>query len=150
MSQPTTSGNPSVPSREQSTAHASRAALGVHLRQLDLFGPIRERVHIPQKTVRDTPVDQLYDAFIALLAWRGPVAWSRSMGGGRAAPALQAAFGRTACAEQSVVQEPLDTCRRVARRRSRSWSRRWTRSTASTALATGTTTSSSGRCSTSP
>ena len=28
----------------------------------------------------------------------------------RADPALQAAFGRTACAEQSVVQQTLDAC----------------------------------------
>ncbi len=31
----------------RSTAHASLAALGLKLRQLNLFGPIRERVRIP-------------------------------------------------------------------------------------------------------
>src|SRR3954454_13110682 len=90
------------------TAHASLAALGVKRRQLDLFGPIRERVRVPQKTVRHTPADKLYDALIALLAGaHGLVAINRLL---RADPALQAAFGRPACAEQSVVQATLDAC----------------------------------------
>src|SRR4051794_8802533 len=92
----------------RSTAHASLAALGVRLRQLDLFGPVRERVRIPQKTVRHTPTDKLYDALIALLAGApGLVEINPLL---RAAPALQAAFGRPACAEQSVVQDTLDAC----------------------------------------
>src|SRR5215212_1715351 len=92
----------------RSTAHASLAALGVKLRQLDLFGPIRERVRIPQKTVRHTPADKLYDALIALLAGaHGLVEINHLL---RADPALQAAFGRSACAEQSVVQDTLDAC----------------------------------------
>jgi hypothetical protein len=91
-----------------STAHASLAALGVHLRHLDLFGPIREQVRIEQKTVRYTPTDNLYDAFIALLAGaQGLVAINGRL---RPDPALPAAFGRTACAEQSVVQDTLDAC----------------------------------------
>jgi hypothetical protein len=93
---------------QHSTAHASLAALGVHLRHLDLFGPIREQVHIAQKTVRYTPADKLYDAFIALLA--GAHGLVEINGRLRADPALQVAFGRIACAEQSVVQETLDAC----------------------------------------
>ena len=31
---------------------ASSAALGSHLRQIDLFGPIRDRVKIGQKSVK--------------------------------------------------------------------------------------------------
>ena len=92
----------------RSTAHASLAALGVRLRQLDLFGPVRERVRVPQKTVRHTPADKLYDALIALLAGaHGLVEINHLL---RADPALQAAFGRPACAEQSVVQDTLDAC----------------------------------------
>jgi hypothetical protein len=93
---------------QHSTAHASLAALGVHLQRLDLFGPIREQVHIAQKTVRYTPTDKLYDAFIALLA--GAQGLVEINGRLRPDPALQAAFGRTACAEQSVVQDTLDAC----------------------------------------
>lgn len=93
---------------QHSTAHASLAALGVHLRRLDLFGPIREQVHIAQKTVRYTPTDKLYDAFIALLA--GAQGLVEINGRLRPDAGLQAAFGRTACAEQSVVQDTLDAC----------------------------------------
>jgi hypothetical protein len=105
MSHPTTAAAPVV---RRSTAHASLAALGVHLQHLDLFGPIREQVHIAQKTVRYTPADKLYDAFIALLA--GAHGLVEINGRLRPDAALQAAFGRRACAEQSVVQDPLDAC----------------------------------------
>jgi hypothetical protein len=50
------------------SACASLAAIGVQVRHLDLFGPIREGVHIPQKTVKHTPSDKVYDAFMSLLA----------------------------------------------------------------------------------
>jgi hypothetical protein len=108
MSQPTIPQGASAPAIRRGTAHASLAALGVHLRHLDLFGPVRERVHIPQKTVRYTPTDKLYDAFIALLA--GAHGLVELNGCLRPDPGLQAAFGRTGCAEQSVVQDTLDAC----------------------------------------
>ncbi len=47
---------------------ASLAAVGVKIRELDLFGPVRKTVQIAQKTVKHTPSDKLYDAFISLLA----------------------------------------------------------------------------------
>jgi Transposase DDE domain len=108
MSQLSTSLAASAAAVQRSTAHASLAALGVYVRHLDLFGPVHERVHIAQKTVRYTPTDKLYDAFIALLA--GAHGLVEINGRLRPDPALQAAFGRTACAEQSVVQETLDAC----------------------------------------
>jgi len=84
------------------------AALGVQLRQLDVFGPIRKTVRIAQKTVKHTPIDKVYDAFISLLAGaHGLVEINTRL---RADPALQKAFGRSSCAEQSVVQETLDHC----------------------------------------
>src|SRR6266436_3996398 len=87
---------------------ASLAAIGVKLNQLDLFGPIRTHVQIKQKTVNHTPVDKLYDAFISLLSGaHGLVEINTRL---RTDPALQQAFGRSACAEQSVVQETLDAC----------------------------------------
>jgi hypothetical protein len=90
------------------TTHASLAALGVQLCQLDLLAPIREQVQIPQKQVKYSPFDKLYDCFIALLAGaHGIVEINLGL---RADPALQAAFGRAACAEQSVVQDTLDAC----------------------------------------
>ena len=91
-----------------STPRASLAALGLKLHQLDLFGPIREQVHIRQKTVRHAPADKLYDALITILAGaHGLVEVNTRL---RGDAALQAAFGRTACAEQSVIQQTLDAC----------------------------------------
>jgi hypothetical protein len=87
---------------------ASLAALGVHLQHRDLFGPIRALVKVEQKTVKHTPTDKLYDAFITLLA--GAHGLGEINTRLRSDPALQAAFGRTCCAEQSVVQDTLDAC----------------------------------------
>src|SRR5262245_49396713 len=87
---------------------ASLAALGLHLRQIDLLGPIRDRVKIAQKTVKYTPLDKLQDAFISILAGaHGLVEINTRL---RSDPVLQAAFGRTACADQSVVQDTLNAC----------------------------------------
>jgi uncharacterized protein YggT (Ycf19 family) len=87
---------------------ASLAALGVKLKELDVFGPIRNGVHIKQKTVKHAPTDKLYDALISLLAGaHGLVEVNTRL---RSDLGLQRAFGRTACAEQSVVQETLDAC----------------------------------------
>src|SRR2546428_2746415 len=92
----------------RATAHASLAALGVKLRELDLLAPIQEEVKIAQKTVKFTPFQKLCDCFVGILAGaHGIVEINEGL---RTDPALQAAFGRTACAEQSVIQDPLDAC----------------------------------------
>jgi hypothetical protein len=80
----------------------------VKLRELDVFDPIRKNVRIAQKTVKHTPIDKVYDAFISLLAGaHGLIEINTRL---RSDPALQAAFGRSRCAEQSVVQETLARC----------------------------------------
>jgi hypothetical protein len=92
----------------RTTPRASLAALGAKLCALDLFAPIRQLVRIPQKTVKYTPADKLYDCFIGILAGaKGVADIERVL---RADPALQVAFGRTACAEQSTLQDTLDAC----------------------------------------
>ena len=79
---------------------ASLAAIGVALRQREVFDPVRKLVRIGQKTVKHTPHDKLYDAFIAMLAGaHGLVEINTRL---RADVALQEAFGR----------EPL--CRAIA------------------------------------
>src|SRR6266571_17738 len=98
----------SIPTQHHFTACASLAALGVQIKRLDLFGPIRERVQIEQKTLKHSPIDKLYDAFISLLAGAGGLVEINSRL--RADSALQRAFGRGLCAEQSVVQRTLDAC----------------------------------------
>ena len=88
------------------SACASLAALGLHLTHLDLFGPVRKMVTIPQKTIKYPPVEKLYDALITILAGaHGLVEVNTRL---RSDVALQRAFGRRACAEQSVVQDTLD------------------------------------------
>jgi hypothetical protein len=90
------------------SARASLAAIGVKVRELDVFGPIRQRVQIAQKTVKHKPIDKVYDAFISILAGaQGLVEINPRL---RSDQALQRAFGRSSCAEQSVVQETLDHC----------------------------------------
>lgn len=90
------------------TPQATLCALGLKLRSLKLFDAISERVRIRQKAIRHTPLEKLQDAFIAILAGaHGLVEVNTRV---RADAALQRAFGRQSCAEQSVVQETLDRC----------------------------------------
>jgi hypothetical protein len=44
------------------------AAVGVKIRELDLFGLVRKTVQIAQKTVKHTPSNKLDDACISLRA----------------------------------------------------------------------------------
>jgi hypothetical protein len=90
------------------TARAPLAALGLKLRSLKLFETISEHVHIKQKTIKHTPIEKLTDAFIAILA--GAHGLSEINTRVRSDCAVQRAFGRKDCAEQSVVQETLDHC----------------------------------------
>lgn len=90
------------------TARAPLAALGVKLRSLNIFETISQHVKIKQKTIKHTPVEKLTDAFIAILA--GAHGLSEINTRVRSDRAVQRAFGRRSCAEQSVVQETLDRC----------------------------------------
>jgi hypothetical protein len=93
---------------KQFSSCASLAALGIKLRELKLFEPIEHTVQIGQKTIKDRPTDKLYDALISLLAGaHGLVEINTRL---RADRALQQAFGRSRCAEQSVVQDTLNAC----------------------------------------
>jgi hypothetical protein len=90
------------------TACASLAALGCQLQHLQLFEPIRSQVQIAQKTVLHSPCDKLFDAFITILAGaHGLVEVNTRL---RCDVALQQAFGRTSCADQSTIQDTLNAC----------------------------------------
>lgn len=90
------------------TPCASLAALGCHIRQIKLFDAVCEHVRIAQKTITHTPTDKLYDAFITLLAGaHGLVEVNTRL---RSDPALQEAFDRSACADQSTIQDTLNAC----------------------------------------
>jgi hypothetical protein len=90
------------------TGGASLAAIGIKLAELKLFEPIAQQVQIAQKTIKDRPSDKLYDAWISILAGaHGLVEINTRL---RADVSLQRAFGRSRCAEQSVVQDTLNAC----------------------------------------
>src|SRR5713226_1846012 len=90
------------------TGSASLAAIGIKLAELKLFEPIAQQVQIAQKTIKDRPSDKLSDAFISILAGaHGLVEINTRL---RADVGLQRAFGRSRCAEQSVVQDTLNAC----------------------------------------
>jgi hypothetical protein len=94
--------------REQLSAKAGLVGLGLKVRQLGILEPIEEEIKIRQKTVKYTPYEKLMDALIAILSGaKRQVEVNKRV---RSDPALQAAFGRGGCAEQSVVQDTLDAC----------------------------------------
>jgi hypothetical protein len=75
---------------------------------MDLLAPIKEKVKIAQKTIKHEPLEKLQDALITILA--GAHGLSEINTRLRSYPALQRAFGREACADQSVVQATLNAC----------------------------------------
>jgi hypothetical protein len=90
------------------TPHATLAALGLKLQSLKLFSAVEQTVKIRQKSIKHKPAEKLYDTFVTILA--GAHGLSEVNTRLRSDPALQRAFGRTDCAEQSVVQRTLDAC----------------------------------------
>jgi len=94
--------------KRQFTPRVTLVAIGIHLRRLRLLEPIFQKVRIPQKTVKFSPLEKLTDALITILT--GAHGWVEANKRVRPDPALQQAFGRSGCAEQSVIQDTLDTC----------------------------------------
>ena len=87
------------------TGRASLCALGEYLRRHCFFAPLREQVHIPQKMVRYRPVEKVLDGLLGILCGAKTIA--QSNGTIRLDPAVQRAFGRTGCAEQSTIARTL-------------------------------------------
>lgn len=102
------------------TGRASRCALGEYLRRPCFFAPLREQVQIPQKRVRYRPIEKVLDGLLGILCGAKTIAPSNSTI--RVDPAVQRAFGRTGCAEQSTIArtlqastaETVDPLRRVS------------------------------------
>jgi hypothetical protein len=90
------------------TARASLVAVGEHFQQLQLWAVIAAHVQIKQKVRRHTPLEKLLDCFINMLAGgHGLIEVNTRV---RPDRALQRAFGRTCCAEQSTITDTLDVC----------------------------------------
>jgi hypothetical protein len=69
---------------------------------------LREQVKIPQKTVKYQPVDKLLDALVSMLCGAKTIAQSDVTV--RVDAAVQRAYGRTGCAEQSTIARTLHAC----------------------------------------
>lgn len=94
--------------REQITARAGLVGLGIKVRELGILKVIANQVKIAQKTVKYAPHEKLTDGLITILSGaKGFVETNKRV---RSDAALQVAFGRSGCAEQSVVQDTLDAC----------------------------------------
>jgi len=94
--------------KERFTAYASLCGLGRQVVARRVLKPLTALVQIAQKRVRYSPVDKLKDALLNLLAGgTGVVEVNKLV---RSDVGLQRAFGRTGCAEQSVIQDTLDAC----------------------------------------
>ena len=90
------------------TSRASLVALGLKMEQLKIMETVGHYVTIAQKTIKDSPLEKLTDALITILAGgRGLVEANKRV---RADRALQRAFGRERCAEQSVISETFNAC----------------------------------------
>jgi hypothetical protein len=87
------------------TGRASLCALGEYLRRHCFFAPLREQVQLSQKTVRHRPLDKLLDGLLGILCGAKTIAQSHVTI--RLDPAVQRAFGRTGCAEQSTIARTL-------------------------------------------
>jgi hypothetical protein len=90
------------------TGRGSLCALGESLKRHCVFAPLWEQVKIPQKTVRHRPTDTLLDGLLGLLCGAKPI--SQSHVTIRVDPAVQRAFGRQGCADQSTMARTLRAC----------------------------------------
>ena len=100
-----------IPGKIRTRRFSSRsclAAIGLKINAVKLLDPIKYRVVVLQKCIHYMPFQKLTDAFIAILA--GAHGLHEVNTRVRSDEALQRAFGRDSCAEQSVVQETLNAC----------------------------------------
>ena len=90
------------------SARASLASVGQHMRRLKIWETIECHVQIIQKVRKHKPLEKLLDAFINILAGgHGMVEVNTRV---RPDEGLQRAFGRSGCADQSVISETLNQC----------------------------------------
>jgi len=90
------------------SARAPLVALGLKTQQMGLFRTVGKHVKIQQKVIRYTPLNKLQDAYIAILAGaKGLVESNKRV---RPDRNVQRAFGRSGCAEQSVLSDTLNAC----------------------------------------
>ena len=90
------------------TPYASLATLGLQFQRMGIWELVVQHVHIKQKIRTHTPLEKLQDCFVNILAGgHGLVEINTRL---RPDLALQRAFGRTTCAEQSTISDTLNAC----------------------------------------
>lgn len=88
------------------SGHASLATVGIWMKRNGIWTDVEERVKIKQKVIKHTPTNKLKDLLINILAGGQGVADVNNRV--RVDKAIQLAFGRKACAEQSTISETLN------------------------------------------
>ena len=90
------------------SARASLVILGARFQRLGLWSVVTEQVKIKQKVLTHKPLDKLLDTLINILAGgTGVVEVNMRV---RPDRAVQRAFGRADCAEQSTISDTLNAC----------------------------------------
>ena len=90
------------------TVRVTLVGIGLKVQASGILRPMVERVEIAQKTVKYTPTEKLVDALITILSGaKGLVEANKRV---RPDRAIQCAFGRQGCAEQSVISDTLNAC----------------------------------------
>ncbi len=87
---------------------ASLAALGLRLQAGKVWEVIRDQLHIKQKVHAHQPLDKVLDCFINILAGGAGLVEINLLV--RPDIAVQRAFGRQTCAEQSTISDTLNAC----------------------------------------
>lgn len=90
------------------SARASLVTVGVQFCRWNIWGIVGEHVKIKQKVLVHTPLDKLLDCFINILA--GGTGLAEINTRVRPDQAVQRAFGRKTCAEQSTISDTLNVC----------------------------------------
>lgn len=94
--------------QEEISPRASLVATGWRFQQMGIWSVVEGSVHIKQKVLRHTPLDKLKDCLINILAGgTGLVETNLRV---RPDRAVQMAFGRQSCAEQSTISDTLNAC----------------------------------------
>ena len=94
--------------QEDISPRASLAVIGQRFQQMGIWIVVEQSVHIKQKVLRHRPSDKLKDCLINILAGGSGLVETNL----RVRPdrAIQVAFGRTSCAEQSTLSDTLNAC----------------------------------------
>jgi hypothetical protein len=88
------------------SGHASLVSVGMWMKENQIWHTIEEQVKIKQKVIKHTPTDKMKDLFINILAGGRRIVEVNNRV--RVDKAMQLAFGRSLCAEQSTISETLN------------------------------------------